>query len=113
MLQLLYAVIFGEMVMIMSFLFKTPMRKLVIIALNKVKRGRGPAVVKTVAATLVLMLASSLYTIFNIRYRSLQAPILNPTDQLILSYHILQASLFGTQLFLSLFFYHILPRNKF
>lgn len=96
MLQLLYAVIFVEMLMIMSFLFKTPLRKLVIMALNTVKRGRGPVVVKTVTATLVVMLASALYSIYEIRCRSMESvTIIDPTDQVLLSNHLLQASLLG------------------
>ncbi|KAI5412637.1 hypothetical protein KIW84_057332 [Lathyrus oleraceus] len=103
MLQLLYAVIFVEMLMIMSFLFKTPLRKLVIMALNTVKRGRGPVVVKTVTATLVVMLASALYSIYEIRCRSMESvTIIDPTDQVLLSNHLLQASLLGFVLFLSL-----------
>lgn len=98
MLQLLYAVIFVEMLMIMSFLFKTPLRNLVIITLNKVKRGRGPVIVKTVAGTVVTMLGSALYSIFKIQRRSIEGfATVDPTDQVLLSNHILQASLLGNQ----------------
>ncbi|CAI0460374.1 unnamed protein product [Linum tenue] len=41
MIQLLYGVIFAEMALILALLFKTPLRKLVIMALDRVKRGRG------------------------------------------------------------------------
>uniref|UniRef100_F6H7H5 Endoplasmic reticulum transmembrane protein n=1 Tax=Vitis vinifera TaxID=29760 RepID=F6H7H5_VITVI len=41
MIQLLFTVIFAEMAMIMVLLFKTPLRKLVIMGLDRVKRGRG------------------------------------------------------------------------
>ncbi|XP_045806218.1 uncharacterized protein LOC123899189 [Trifolium pratense] len=103
MLQLLYAVIFVEMLMIMSFLFKTPLRNLVIISLNKVKRGQGPVVVKTVAAALVVMLCSALYSMYKIRRLSLEGvAIVDPTDQVLLSNHVLQASLLGFVLFLSM-----------
>jgi len=95
MLQLLYAVVFAQMFVIVSFLFKTPARKLVIVTLDRVKRGRGPVVVKTVAATLLVVLASSLYSIAKIQRRSLDAPVVNPTDQVLLSKHTLEASLMG------------------
>lgn len=95
MLQLLYAVIFAQMFLILSFLFKTPARKLVIVTLDRVKRGRGPVVVKTVAATLLVVLASSLYSIAKIQRRSLNAPVVNPTDQVLVSKHTLEASLMG------------------
>lgn len=96
MLQLLYAVIFAEMLMIMSFLFKTPLRKLVIMVLNTAKRGRGPVVVKTVTATMVVMLVSALYSIYEIRCRYVESvTIIDPTEQVLLSNHLLQASLLG------------------
>ncbi|CAI8583036.1 unnamed protein product [Vicia faba] len=103
MLQLLYAVIFAEMLMITSFLFKTPLRKLVIMALNTAKRGRGPVVVKTITVMLAVMLASALYSIYKIRCRYMgSVTIIDPTDQVLLSNHLLQASLLGFVLFLSL-----------
>ncbi|XP_027926366.1 B-cell receptor-associated protein 31-like [Vigna unguiculata] len=102
MLQLLYAVIFAQMFVIVSFLFKTPARKLVIVTLDRVKRGRGPVVVKTVAATLLVVLASSLYSIAKIQRRSLDSPVVNPTDQVLVSKHTLEASLMGFVLFLAL-----------
>jgi len=103
MLQLLYAVIFFEMLMIMSFLFKIRLRKLVIMCLNTAKRGRGSVIVKIITAILVMMFASSLYSIYEIRSRYVESvTIIDPTDQVLLYNHVLQASLLGFVLFLSL-----------
>ncbi|BAT90311.1 uncharacterized protein HKW66_Vig0144170 [Vigna angularis] len=102
MLQLLYTAIFSEMLLILTLVFKTPLRKLVIISLDRVKRGRGPIVVSTVGATLVVVLSSSLYSMAKIQQRILEAGILNPTDQVLMSNHMLEASLMGFLLFLSL-----------
>ncbi|CAN0914461.1 hypothetical protein LINGRAHAP2_LOCUS28586 [Linum grandiflorum] len=102
MIQLLYGVIFGQMVLILLLLFKTPLRKLVIMALDRLKRGRGPVVVKTVAGTLLLVLFSSLYSMVTIQNRSIEAGAPNPTDQVLMSRHLLEASLMGFVLFLSL-----------
>ncbi|KAI4322525.1 hypothetical protein L6164_022210 [Bauhinia variegata] len=102
MLQLLYTSIFGEMALILTLLFKTPLRKLVIIALDRVKRGRGPVVFSTIAATLLVVLTSSLYSIAKIQQRTVEAGIINPTDQVLMSRHMLEASLLGFMLFLSL-----------
>ncbi|OIW05955.1 hypothetical protein TanjilG_07231 [Lupinus angustifolius] len=102
MLQLLYSAIFGEMLLILTLLFKTPLRKLVIISLDRLKRGRGPIVVTTVGATLVVVLSSSLYSIAKIQQRTVEAGTLNPTDQVLISNHILEASLMGFVLFLAL-----------
>ncbi|CAJ1979064.1 unnamed protein product [Sphenostylis stenocarpa] len=102
MLQLLYTAIFSEMLLILTLVFKTPLRKLVIVSLDRVKRGRGPVVVSTVGATLVVVLSSSLYSMAKIQQRTLEAGMLNPTDQVLMSKHMLEASLMGFLLFLSL-----------
>nr|ACU19065.1 unknown [Glycine max] len=102
MLQLLYTAIFSEMLLILTLVFKTPLRKLVIVSLDSVKRGRGPVVVSTVGATLMVVLASSLYSMAKIQQRTLEAGIVNPTDQVLMSKHMLEASLMGFLLFLSL-----------
>ncbi|KAI4334126.1 hypothetical protein L6164_018856 [Bauhinia variegata] len=102
MLQLLYTAIFGEMAVILTLLFKTPLRKLVIITLDRVKRGRGPVVFSTIAATLLVVLVSSLYSMAKIQQRTIGAGIINPTDQVLMSRHMLEASLLGFILFLSL-----------
>ncbi|XP_019447729.1 PREDICTED: uncharacterized protein LOC109350874 [Lupinus angustifolius] len=103
MLHLLYFVIFVEMFVILSFIFKTPIRKLMIIMLGRVKRGRGPVVVKTVVGTVVVVLCSSLYSMFKIKKRStLEVGVVNPTEQVLMSKHMLEASLLGFVLFLSL-----------
>nr|ACJ84514.1 unknown [Medicago truncatula] len=102
MLQLLYTAIFGEMLLILTLVFKTPLRKLVIVSLDRVKRGRGPIVVTTVGATLIVVLSSSLYSMAKIQQRTVEAGVLNPTDQVLMSKHMLEASLMGFVLFLSL-----------
>ncbi|KAJ7948141.1 B-cell receptor-associated 31-like [Quillaja saponaria] len=102
MIQLLYKVIFVEMVLILSLLFKTPLRKLVIFSLDRVKQGRGPVVVKTVAGTIFVVLSSSVYSIVDIQQRSEEGGLLNPTDQVLMAQHMLEASLMGFMLFLSL-----------
>ncbi|CAM8958778.1 unnamed protein product [Rhodiola kirilowii] len=102
MIQLLFSVIFGEMILILTFLFKTPFRKLAILALDRVKRGSGPLVAKSVAATLFLVLSSSLYSMVKIQQRSAEAGAINPTDQVLMSKHLLEASLMGFILFLGL-----------
>ncbi|XP_012089876.1 uncharacterized protein LOC105648175 [Jatropha curcas] len=101
MIQLLYTVIFAEMALILTLLFKTPLRKLVILTLDRVKQGRGPVMVKTVGGTVFIVLLSSLYSMFEIQNRSIEAAP-NPTDQVLMARHMLEASLMGFLLFLSL-----------
>lgn len=96
MIELLYMVIAAEMALILTLIFKTPLRKLVLMALDKVKRGRGPVMVKTVAMTVFLLLAVNVYSIVNIQNRTIEAGGgINPTDQVLMAKHMLEASLLG------------------
>ncbi|KAI3923794.1 hypothetical protein MKW92_006314 [Papaver armeniacum] len=101
MIHLLFTVIGCEMILIVLLLFKTPLRKLVIMGLDRVKRGRGPIMVKTVAGTVFLVLVSSVYSIMNIQERSVEGGIVNPTDQVLMAKHLLEASIMGFSLFLA------------
>lgn len=98
--QLLFTVAFSEMAVILLLLFKTPLRKLLIAAIDRAKRGRGPLVVKSVGATVLVLMIYTVYSIKDIQSRPLEN--VNPTDQVLLAYQILQASLMGFVLFLSL-----------
>ncbi|KAJ0017202.1 hypothetical protein Pint_09852 [Pistacia integerrima] len=100
--QLLFTVIFSEMVLILVLSFKTPLRKLVIMSLDRVKRGRGPVVIKTVAGTVFVMLISSLYNMVKIQKRWIDEGSVNPTDQVLMGNHLLEATLMGASLFLAL-----------
>ncbi|PON52114.1 B-cell receptor-associated protein [Parasponia andersonii] len=102
MIQLLFMVVFSEMAMIILMSFKTPLRKLVILGLDRVKRGRGPVMVKTVAATVSVLLASSVYSMIKIQKRWIDDGAFNPTDQVLMAKHLLEATLMGSSLFLVL-----------
>ncbi|XP_052183901.1 uncharacterized protein LOC127795952 [Diospyros lotus] len=102
MIQLLFTLIFAEMALIVIFVFKTPLRKLVIMGLDRVKRGRGPIIVKTVSGTLFVVMMSSVYSIVKIQKRWIEDGDLNPTDQVLMSRLLLEASLMGFSLFLAL-----------
>ncbi|KAL8469018.1 hypothetical protein ACS0TY_032006 [Phlomoides rotata] len=102
MIQILFALIFTEMALIVSFVFKTPLRKLVIMCLDRVKRGRGPIVVKTIAGTVFVVMAATVYNVVAIQRRWIQDAEVNPTDQVLLAKHLLEASLMGFSLFLAL-----------
>ncbi|KAF5202409.1 B-cell receptor-associated protein 31-like [Thalictrum thalictroides] len=67
------------------------------MGLDRVKRGRGPIVVKTIGGTVFMVLTSSIYSMMKIQKRSLDASagVLNPTDQILMSKHLLEASLMG------------------
>ncbi|KAL9660639.1 hypothetical protein QQ045_025456 [Rhodiola kirilowii] len=102
MIQLLLAVVFFEMVLIIALLFKTPFRPLVIMGMDNVKRGRGPVVVKTVGGTVFVVLLSTLQGMAAIQDNVLDGGLVNPTDQVLMATYMLQASLMGFLLFLAL-----------
>ena len=62
MIQLLFTVIFGKMAVILILLFKTPFRKLVIMALDRLKRGTGPLIIKTVARVVFFIMLITVYS---------------------------------------------------
>jgi B-cell receptor-associated protein 31 len=107
MIQLLFTVLAAEAGLATLLLFKTPLRKLAMLALDRLKRGKGPVMVRTVAATVLLVLTSSLHSMAKIHGHAgageLDAPgALTPTDQVLLARHMLEASLMGYALFLAL-----------
>nr|GMD08955.1 B-cell receptor-associated protein 31-like [Ipomoea batatas] len=85
------------MALIVIFVFKTPLRKLVILGLDRVKRGRGPIVLKTVAGTVFVVMLSTIYNVISIRNRWIEdeGGDITPTDQILLAQHLLEASLMG------------------
>ena len=65
------------------------------MGLDRVKRGRGPVVVKTVAGTILVLLLSNVYSIGNMQNRKMEAGALNPTEEVLMAMQLLQASLLG------------------
>lgn len=102
MIQLLFAAISAEALLILLLLFKTPLRKLAIMGLDRVKRGHGPVAVKTVAGTFCVVLGSGVYSMVKIRRRGIEDGGANPTDQVLMAKHLLESTLMGATLFLAL-----------
>ncbi|KAL6909628.1 hypothetical protein ACP4OV_001287 [Aristida adscensionis] len=107
MIQLLFTVLAAEAAVATALLFKTPLRRLAVLGLDALKRGRGPVMVRTVAATVLVVLASSAHSMAKIRGRAAgeidgAAGGLTPTDQVLLARHLLETSLMGYSLFLAL-----------
>ncbi|CAN8294120.1 unnamed protein product [Cochlearia groenlandica] len=100
--QLLFAVVMFEVVLIMALSFKTPIRKLLIMSLDRTKRGRGPVVIQTVSLTVFIVLVTSVYSITKIQKRWIEEGAMNPTDEVIMAKHLLESTLMGGFLFLGL-----------
>lgn len=106
MIQLMFIVILSEMALILAFLFRTPFRKLVVLGLDQIKRGRGPIVVKTVAGTVLVALMTSVYSIIKIKNSRIdKAAIVSLTDQVLMVKHLLEATLMGNFSIFNLFFW--------
>lgn len=93
----------AEMATILLLLFKTPLRKFLIMALDRVKRGRAPLIVKSVAATVFVIMMYTVYSIRDIQSRPID--VLNPTDHVLLANHILEASLMGKDFVIRISFF--------
>ncbi|XP_051125638.1 uncharacterized protein LOC127247710 [Andrographis paniculata] len=103
MMQPLYALVLGEVAAILLLLFRTPLRKPLLMLLDKMKQGRGPVVASTAAGTLFVIMVSIIININNIQSRTDESgAVLNPTDQVLLAHQLLEASLLGFALFLGL-----------
>lgn len=99
MIQLLFTLVLAEMALIMTLLFRTPLRKLVILGLDQLKQGMGSLVAKSVAGTMVVVFGSSIYSVMKIQKRSADAGIVNPTDQALMVYRQLEVCLIGKFLY--------------
>ncbi|CDY34616.1 BnaC08g41750D [Brassica napus] len=99
--HLLFAVVLAEVAVILALSFKTPIRKLLIMSLDRAKRGRGPVVVQTVSATVCVVLVASVYSMMKIQKRWVEEGATNPTDEVIMSKHLLESTLMGKSSFAS------------
>lgn len=63
------------------------------MGIDRAKRGRAPLVVKSVAATVFVIMMYYVYAVREIQSRPIES--LNPTDQILLANYMLQASLMG------------------
>ncbi|GLT55260.1 hypothetical protein SLA2020_283990 [Shorea laevis] len=100
--QLLFTLVLAEMGLILTLLFGSPLRKLVMMGLDRSKQGRGPLVAKTVAGTMIVLFSSTVYSVIKIQKRSTEAGMINPTDEVLMAHRHLEASLVGFSLFLAL-----------
>lgn len=64
------------------------------MGIDRAKRGRAPLVVKSVAATVFVIMMYYVYAVREMQSRPVES--LNPTDQILLANYMLQGSLMGT-----------------
>ncbi|KAK7300052.1 hypothetical protein RJT34_10884 [Clitoria ternatea] len=102
MIQLLFSLLIIQMALILILSFANPIRNLLATGLDLLKQGRATLVTKTVAATMVLVFGSTIYTMTKIQNRSKGSGIVNPTDEVLMANRLLEAFLLGFSLFLGL-----------
>ncbi|XP_068309994.1 uncharacterized protein [Pyrus communis] len=102
MIQILFTLVLAEMALILSLLFRTPLRKLVIVGLDRSKQGRGPLVAKSVGGTILVFFSSTIYSVFSVQKSLSEAGFVNPTDEVLMAHRLLEASLIGFSLFLAM-----------
>lgn len=96
MFYLFFTTVFTEMALILALLFESPLRKLLILGLDKLKQGRGSLAAKSVGATVLVFLSSAVYNVVEIHKRSREGGALNPTEEVLMADLLLEASLMGT-----------------
>ncbi|KAF3630448.1 putative phosphatidylinositol/phosphatidylcholine transfer protein SFH3-like [Capsicum annuum] len=102
MIQPLFALVFLKVVVILTLIFKTPLRKPILMALDRSKQGRGPVIFKSTGGTLFVVLVSILFNVTLLQNRATDSGTVNPTDQVLFATQLLEASLLGFSLFLAL-----------
>ncbi|KAK1322328.1 hypothetical protein QJS10_CPA03g00691 [Acorus calamus] len=101
MIQLLFTLLGGEALVVFALLVRSPLRKLAIMGLDRAKRGRGPVIVQTVTVTILIVLSSSVFSMVKIMNRSADPEgggVATPTDQVLMSRHLLESTLMATSL---------------
>ncbi|XP_076882961.1 uncharacterized protein LOC143531580 [Bidens hawaiensis] len=83
------------MIIIILLAFKTPFRNPLVAKLDELKRGKAQLVIKSVGATVFVLLMYNIYSLSLIRRRS--DPVNSPSD-VIVAYHIFEAYLMGFSL---------------
>ncbi|CAO2835914.1 unnamed protein product [Amaranthus hypochondriacus] len=90
----MYPIIFVEIVVILSLLFRTPLRKYVMKGL-----GKSPVVTQTLSATLFVLFISSLYALFDLYKHFTDEAAINPSEQALMFHHLIEAAFLGICLF--------------
>lgn len=103
MIQLLSTLVIAEgTVALLLMINIPPFRKVLMKTLDRTKVNSGPAMVRTLAGAMVVILASSVTSIMKIHARTMHLGSVTPTDQVLLKTHMLEASMMGYALFLGL-----------
>ncbi|KAI3803564.1 hypothetical protein L1987_31720 [Smallanthus sonchifolius] len=97
-IYLSFTVSLVQIILILLLLFETPFRNPLIVRLDEFKRGRAQLVVKSIGATVFAVVMYNIYSVLDIRSRSVDA--FNSPNHVIIAYRTLEAYLMGFSLML-------------
>lgn len=90
-------VIWVEMGLVLTLLYKNPVRNLVILGLDQLKQRSWALMVENIVggAKLFLIFICNLYVVMYIQKRSTDSGLVDPADELLMEICLLEASLIG------------------
>lgn len=96
MLSLLFIMVLFEMGVTIALLFQSPLRWLLVVSLDQLKRGRGMVVATTVVIVMAVIFCASVNHVMNLD----KVEMLNPTLGVLEEYRLLETTLLGIYLLL-------------
>lgn len=100
--HLLFTLIIIKIALTLSLVFETPLKTLAITALDRLKQGRSRTISRTLKGILLAAFVSTIYPIMKAYYGSVGVDSVNPVDEVLVANKMLQASLMGFLLCLSM-----------
>ncbi|KAK9078175.1 hypothetical protein SSX86_002232 [Deinandra increscens subsp. villosa] len=105
-IHLSFTVSFAQIIIILLLLLETSFRNPLLFQLDKLKRSRAQLAVKSIGATMFVVMMYDIYSVLEIRTRSIDS-INNSPNHVILAFHLLEASLVGFMLILLVVINHL------
>ncbi|TYI96676.1 hypothetical protein E1A91_D01G090000v1 [Gossypium mustelinum] len=100
-MYLLSMLVLAETVLVLGLIFSSPLRELVMRILDIITVGKANLILKTVAATLLLVFTSMLYDVIEIKKCWSEGAVPNLADEILMAKQVLKASMWFA-LFLAL-----------
>ncbi|XP_040932133.1 uncharacterized protein [Gossypium hirsutum] len=100
-MYLLSMLVLAETALVLGLVFSSPLRELVMMILDIITVGKANLILKTVAATLLLVFTSMLYDVIEIKKCWSEGAVPNPADEILMAKQVLKASMWFA-LFLAL-----------
>ncbi|MFQ6621431.1 hypothetical protein Gotur_003052 [Gossypium turneri] len=92
-MYLLSMLVLAETALVLGLIFSSPLRELVMRILDIITVGKANLILKTVAATLLLVFTSMLYDVIEIKKCWSEGAVPNPADEILMAKQVLKASM--------------------